>query len=193
MGRRNPRNHLTISGRACASRRLPSTERGRARRRRRPTRAPRRAPRPRRSRPVRPRARRRGAPARDVARPEATLVFQPRGVAQLAEHRSPKPGVGGSSPLAPAPANKPRPAWKGGFGVLVARLCRPLGYAEQCSRPSQDSLAASGPARARHKPCTRTCRQAQRSRDSQADRPPALPVPVPAKGLRLAAGVQAVL
>src|SRR6478752_977009 len=28
---------------------------------------------------------------------------QPRGVAQLVEHRSPKPGVAGSSPVAPAP------------------------------------------------------------------------------------------
>src|SRR5258708_30739309 len=52
-------------------------------------------------------ARRRELRARDVARREATLgdpaqLVQLRGVAQLAEHRSPKPGVGGSSPLAPA-------------------------------------------------------------------------------------------
>src|SRR3990172_7077351 len=31
---------------------------------------------------------------------------QPRGVAQLAEHRSPKPGVAGSSPAAPASARQ---------------------------------------------------------------------------------------
>src|SRR4029453_9719397 len=30
-----------------------------------------------------------------------TIGTQPRGVAQLAEHRSPKPGVAGSSPAAP--------------------------------------------------------------------------------------------
>src|SRR4051794_2808562 len=29
-------------------------------------------------------------------------ILEPRGVAQLVEHRSPKPGVGGSSPSAPA-------------------------------------------------------------------------------------------
>src|SRR6476646_9287861 len=35
---------------------------------------------------------------------------QQRGVAQLVEHRSPKPGVAGSSPVAPVPLFKPKPA-----------------------------------------------------------------------------------
>src|SRR6185436_11871893 len=34
-------------------------------------------------------------------RGRATLPTQPRGVAQLVAHRSPKPGVAGSSPVAP--------------------------------------------------------------------------------------------
>src|SRR5919202_1639381 len=43
----------------------------------------------------------------------ATLGAQPRGVAQLAEHRSPKPGVAGSSPVAPvALAELRRPSWR---------------------------------------------------------------------------------
>ena len=33
----------------------------------------------------------------------------PRGVAQLAEHRSPKPGVAGSSPAAPVPLSQGDP------------------------------------------------------------------------------------
>ncbi len=37
----------------------------------------------------------------------ATLVTQPRGVAQLVAHRSPKPGVAGSSPVAPATTKPP--------------------------------------------------------------------------------------
>src|SRR3954451_2878083 len=37
----------------------------------------------------------------------------PRGVAQLAEHRSPKPGVAGSSPAAPASLFEVRPRWRG--------------------------------------------------------------------------------
>src|ERR671932_75275 len=36
-----------------------------------------------------------------LERRAARLAVQPRGVAQLAEHRSPKPGVAGSSPVAP--------------------------------------------------------------------------------------------
>src|SRR5690242_15546364 len=39
-----------------------------------------------------------------------TSPREPRGVAQLVEHRSPKPGVAGSSPVAPVPACKPKPA-----------------------------------------------------------------------------------
>src|SRR4029077_3246406 len=42
----------------------------------------------------------------------------PRGVAQLAEHRSPKPGVAGSSPAAPVGQIKPKPALSGGFWRL---------------------------------------------------------------------------
>src|SRR4029079_5439674 len=44
----------------------------------------------------------------------ATLPTQPRGVAQLVAHRSPKPGVAGSSPVAPVRRN---PRGYGGFGV----------------------------------------------------------------------------
>ena len=40
----------------------------------------------------------------------------PRGVAQLAEHRSPKPGVAGSSPAAPVAVVEPKPAPLAGFG-----------------------------------------------------------------------------
>jgi hypothetical protein len=36
----------------------------------------------------------------------------PRGVAQLAEHRSPKPGVAGSSPAAPVPLGKRKQAFQ---------------------------------------------------------------------------------
>jgi hypothetical protein len=51
----------------------------------------------------------------------------PRGVAQLAEHRSPKPGVAGSSPAAPVGQVKPKPALLGGFWCLFAtsRVLRP--------------------------------------------------------------------
>src|SRR5262249_44434320 len=51
----------------------------------------------------------------------STLAGQPRGVAQLAEHRSPKPGVAGSSPAAPAKFLKPK-------AVDLRRLflCSPL-------------------------------------------------------------------
>jgi hypothetical protein len=112
----------------------------------RPSRAPVRLPRPRlptpgRPRgptrppraPGRPRSPRRAARARPVARPHATpwpqeprerpatLVTQPRGVAQLVAHRSPKPGVAGSSPVAPV-SRKPRLG-----GVSVSAGLRPLG------------------------------------------------------------------
>ena len=40
----------------------------------------------------------------------ATLASQPRGVAQLAERRSPKPGVAGSSPVAPVGSTRRNPA-----------------------------------------------------------------------------------
>ena len=46
-------------------------------------------------------------------------LLEPRGVAQLAEHRSPKPGVAGSSPAAPAeflPANR-----EGAFSSLATQ------------------------------------------------------------------------
>ena len=47
-----------------------------------------------------------------------TIGRQPRGVAQLAEHRSPKPGVAGSSPAAPVVQIQPKPALPGGFRCL---------------------------------------------------------------------------
>src|SRR4029078_12851553 len=47
-------------------------------------------------------------------RGRATLPTQPRGVAQLVAHRSPKPGVAGSSPVAPVRRN---PRGYGGFGL----------------------------------------------------------------------------
>jgi hypothetical protein len=40
---------------------------------------------------------------------------RPRAVAQLAEHRSPKPGVAGSSPAGPVPLIKPKAAVEQGF------------------------------------------------------------------------------
>ena len=51
-----------------------------------------------------------GSQARVAAgrRPESRTVDPPRAVAQLAEHRSPKPAVGGSSPS--CPASPPRPS-----------------------------------------------------------------------------------
>ena len=45
----------------------------------------------------------------------ATLPTQPRGVAQLVAHRSPKPGVAGSSPVAPVGAVERKPSSCGGF------------------------------------------------------------------------------
>src|SRR5690242_4148339 len=41
--------------------------------------------------------------------PRLQSARNPRGVAQLAEHRSPKPGVAGSSPAAPVGQIKPKP------------------------------------------------------------------------------------
>ena len=57
----------------------------------------------------------------------AIVALQPsvgwrRGVAQLAEHRSPKPGVAGSSPAAPVPAVEPEPCECGGFWLLWVRF-----------------------------------------------------------------------
>ena len=47
----------------------------------------------------------------------------PRGVAQLAEHRSPKPGVAGSSPAAPVPLSQGDPP--NVQNVEPVRLLRP--------------------------------------------------------------------
>ena len=55
------------------------------------------------------------AAAGSHSRGGGTLATQPRGVAQLVAHRSPKPGVAGSSPVAPAGRN---PRRCGGFGLL---------------------------------------------------------------------------
>src|SRR6185503_14739852 len=54
-------------------------------------------------------------------RPRLQSARNPRGVAQLAEHRSPKPGVAGSSPAAPVGQIKPKPALLGGFRRLWTR------------------------------------------------------------------------
>src|SRR5438067_7889569 len=46
---------------------------------------------------------------------------EPRGVAQVVEHRSPKPGVAGSSPVAPAGTVEPKPSCERGFRCLTSR------------------------------------------------------------------------
>src|SRR5439155_20818087 len=52
-------------------------------------------------------------PRRDARSDEATIAHAtPRGVAQLAEHRSPKPGVAGSSPAAPVALGKRKQAFQ---------------------------------------------------------------------------------
>ena len=51
---------------------------------------------------------------------------EPRGVAQLVEHRSPKPGVGGSSPSAPALATEPKGPRMRAFLYLRVRFVLPL-------------------------------------------------------------------
>src|SRR6476660_6691901 len=59
---------------------------------------------------------------RTVARALSTLIGQPRGVAQLVEHRSPKPRVAGSSPVSPAWLDKPIHASLQGFSSILAAL-----------------------------------------------------------------------
>src|SRR5262249_20772397 len=66
---------------------------------------------------------------RSGATPRIQSRVEPRGVAQLAEHRSPKPGVGGSSPSAPAPSAEPQTRMIPGLGG------HPAGAAALCSRP----------------------------------------------------------
>ncbi len=62
-------------------------------------------------------------------------IPQPRGVAQLVEHRSPKPGVAGSSPVAPAPT------WGNRRGSPT--LPSPPRYARTGSAPAGPSPASS--------------------------------------------------
>ena len=95
----------------------PRRRRGRVRRRDRPVRRPGgavpppqvrvavrvRVPRPRESMTASPRQNRRGNAMGRTPKPLATLTCPQRAVAQLVEHRSPKPAVGGSSPSCPAP------------------------------------------------------------------------------------------
>ena len=99
-----------------------------------------RPPRPRRphTRRARPaRARRAREPQREPAMlPPArgTFVLQPRGVAQLVEHRSPKPGVAGSSPVAPA-GFTPQRLRHGRMGASAAKEGLPTtstGYSPTC-------------------------------------------------------------
>src|SRR5690606_41377466 len=55
---------------------------------------------------------------------QAAMVYlrQRRGVAQLAEHRSPKPGVAGSSPVTPAKESKVRRTPRSPLGVRFTFL-----------------------------------------------------------------------
>src|SRR5689334_7733033 len=64
---------------------------------------------------------RRRSHAGTLERARIQSARNPRGVAQLAEHRSPKPGVAGSSPAAPVARIKPEPASLGGFRRLWTR------------------------------------------------------------------------
>jgi Transposase IS116/IS110/IS902 family len=72
---------------------------------------------------MRPSARRRAPASRsgprsdDAREPPIQSTAQPRGVAQLVEHRSPKPGVAGSSPAAPVAPLLRKPARQAGFRV----------------------------------------------------------------------------
>ena len=121
--RRAPANSSRAAGRVFATPVSPSS--------RRAHRPPARLPRPGRPRAPRrpPRARAR-SPGRANRAPSARRCMsgvnplwlratketrlhsaaQPRGVAQLVEHRSPKPGVAGSSPVAPVPMLPYRPS-----------------------------------------------------------------------------------
>ena len=67
---------------------------------------------------------------------------QPRGVAQLVEHRSPKPGVAGSSPVAPVLLIEPKPAWLCGFWRLRGRLGPSAQYRPK-PRPGSTSHAGA--------------------------------------------------
>ena len=98
----------------CCSRRLP---------RRRPR--SRRTPPPERGRAHRAQAEEAVEPPRDSRRGAATIAAATsRGVAQLAEHRSPKPGVAGSSPAAPV---SPRVWSEFAPGTVGAAARRPRG------------------------------------------------------------------
>src|SRR5579859_4256773 len=68
----------------------------------------------------------------------STLARQPRGVAQLVEHRSPKPRVAGSSPVSPVPSIA-----RGGRGIIRARLFRSahLTVAFRVDTPTQEAPA----------------------------------------------------
>src|SRR5438105_12012772 len=61
------------------------------------------------------------------------LEPQPRGVAQLAEHRSPKPGVAGSSPAAPV-ALLGVATYSPGARPAVARRAGPCGSPPEVSQ-----------------------------------------------------------
>jgi hypothetical protein len=93
--------------------------------------------------------------------------FEPqRGVAQLVEHRSPKPGVAGSSPVAPVPLAEPDPvslATRRWSIPPTAQRSRPSGPSASFARPpepcsSPEHVSAARPLRrwaARRTTCCR--------------------------------------
>ena len=104
-----------------------------------------------------------------LRRPPIQSRRKPRGVAQLVAHRSPKPGVAGSSPVAPVLGFTPKPRSDTGFRACSPVASCPLGTAE--IRPIQVATGAQLARRTRpidlgvavtHEPSSRQERAADR-------------------------------